>query len=151
MKNYNIIVVFDESREKVLLCRRCKEPYKGLLNFVGGKIEPGEDHLQAAYRELWEETAIPRETIELFHFMDFTYYEGPGQPKVSVQLEVYVGGLKGPAAVKGTENELYWCDARENMFDTTRYAGEGNMGHIMELLKQLPGVDSLFSQEDSHK
>lgn len=54
MQGYNIIVVFDERRERVLLCRRRKEPYKGLLNFVGGKIEPGEEGLAAAYRgSLW--------------------------------------------------------------------------------------------------
>ena len=58
MQGYNLIVVFDERRERVLLCRRRKEPYKGLLNFVGGKIEPGEEGLAAAYRELREETGL---------------------------------------------------------------------------------------------
>ena len=54
----NIIAVFDKEKEKVLVCRRRKNPYKGLLNFVGGKIEKEEDGLTAAYRELWEETGI---------------------------------------------------------------------------------------------
>ena len=58
----------------LLMCRRRKDPYKGLLNLVGGKIEPGEDGLGAAYRELQEETAISRDDIELFHLMDYTYY-----------------------------------------------------------------------------
>lgn len=140
MKEYNVIVVFDQSEEKVLLCRRRKEPYKGLSNFVGGKIEPGEDGLHAAYRELWEETSIAKEKIGLFHFMDFTYYKDPCHPDVDVRLEVYVGKLTGTVEIKGDENELYWCDAREDMFDTGRFAGQGNMGHIMALLKQLPGV-----------
>lgn len=140
MKNYNIIVVFDDKEENVLLCRRRKEPYKGLSNFVGGKIEPGEDGLRAAYRELWEETAITKEEIGLFHFMDFTYYKDPCDPDVDIRLEVYVGKLGGPVEVKGEENELYWCSAGEDMFDTTRFAGQGNMGHIMALLKQLSGV-----------
>ena len=63
MQGYNLIVVFDERREKVLLCRRRKEPYKGLLNFLGGKIEPGEEWLAAAYRELWEETGLTEADI----------------------------------------------------------------------------------------
>lgn len=42
MQGYNLIVVFSPDREKMLMCRRIKEPYKGLINFVGGKIEPGE-------------------------------------------------------------------------------------------------------------
>ena len=39
MQGYNLIVVFSEDRTKMLMCRRLKEPYMGLYNFVGGKIE----------------------------------------------------------------------------------------------------------------
>ena len=39
MQGYNVIVVFNEELTGVLMCRRTKEPYKGLSNFVGGKIE----------------------------------------------------------------------------------------------------------------
>ena len=131
MQGYNIVVVFDERRERVLLCRRRKEPYKGLLNFVGGKIEPGEEGLAAAYRELREETGLAEADISLFHFMDLTYYRG-----APCRLEVYAGRLKGPAQVRGEENQLIWQDAKEDMFDRTRFAGMGNMGHIMALLEQ---------------
>ena len=131
MQGYNLIVVFDKRRERVLLCRRRKEPYKGLLNFVGGKIEPGEEGLAAAYRELWEETGLAEADISLFHFMDLTYYRG-----APCRLEVYAGRLKGPAQVRGEENQLIWQDAKEDMFDRTRFAGMGNMGHIMALLEQ---------------
>ena len=41
MQGYNLIVVFSEDRTKMLMCRRLKEPYMGLYNFVGGKIEKG--------------------------------------------------------------------------------------------------------------
>lgn len=140
MKQFNIIVVFDENREHVLLCKRRKEPYKGLSNFVGGKIEPGEDGLHAAYRELWEETSITKEDIVLIHFMDFSYHYGK-----PCRLEVYAGQLHGPVKVKGDENELYWCNVDVNMFDASLFAGQGNMGHIMSLIKQieLPHVSTL--------
>ena len=39
MKKMNIIVVFDETIEHVLMCKRTKEPYKDMYNLVGGKIE----------------------------------------------------------------------------------------------------------------
>ena len=61
MKQYNIIIVFSQDRQRVLMCSRQKEPYKGVLNFVGGKIELGENHESAAYRELWEETSIAKQ------------------------------------------------------------------------------------------
>ena len=56
MKKLNVIVVFNKNLDKVLFCIRAKEPYKGLYNFVGGKVEKGESNNSAAYRELFEET-----------------------------------------------------------------------------------------------
>ena len=58
MTGYNLIVVFDPTGKKVLLCKRIKEPYLGLYNFIGGHIENGETGSNAAYRELFEETSI---------------------------------------------------------------------------------------------
>lgn len=49
----NCIVVFDKDKTKTLFCKRMKEPFKGTLNFVGGKVEPGESSEDAAYRELF--------------------------------------------------------------------------------------------------
>lgn len=131
MKNYNVIAVFDETGEKLLLCRRRKDPYKGLSNLVGGKIEAGEDGLEAAYRELREETSITEEDIRLVHLMDLVYYLS------ECRLEVYTGRLKRHVAVSGDENELYWSGLDENYFDMTRYAGMGNIGHILEEIRDV--------------
>lgn len=125
MQGYNIIVVFNESADKILMCKRIKNPYKGLSNFVGGKIEKGENGFDAAYRELEEETAITKNDIILSHLMDFTYYYE------DCYLEVYVGKLNKNVNVSGDENKLYWSELTQNFFDATRYAGEGNIGHIM--------------------
>jgi len=126
---YNVIWVFNPATGKVLMCKRRKEPYKGLYNLVGGKIEPGEDGLDAAYRELREETGIA--DIEIFHLMDFTYFLSG-----ACRVEVYFGRLGHEEAVCGDENELAWLDVSENFFDMTRFAGEGNIGHIYEIIKQ---------------
>ena len=74
MKRLNCIVVLNEDKTKLLFCKRKKDPFRGLYNFVGGKVEKGESGMTAAYRELYEETGIPSEEIPLFHFMDLTYY-----------------------------------------------------------------------------
>ncbi|MHC8521093.1 NUDIX hydrolase [Rossellomorea sp. H39__3] len=58
MKRYNLIVIFNESMDRVLLCRRRKDPYQGLSNFIGGKIEEGESGQAAAYREMEEESGL---------------------------------------------------------------------------------------------
>ena len=33
----NLVIVFNKNKDKVLMCQRRKDPYKGKLNFVGGK------------------------------------------------------------------------------------------------------------------
>ncbi len=129
MQGYNLIVVFSPDREKMLMCRRIKEPYKGLMNFVGGKIEPGESGFDAAYRELYEETEISRRDIELVHLMDFSY------PLDPCYVEVYAGQLKRETEPVGDENPLFWSGLDCDFFDMKQYAGEGNIGHIMEHVK----------------
>ena len=125
MKGYNIIVVFNKNADRMLMCKRVKDPYKGLSNFVGGKIEQGEDGMSAAYRELFEETAITKDDIKLTHLMDFTYH------MAGEYVEVYVGRLNKEFEVHGEENKLYWSTLDHDFFDPTLYAGEGNIGHIM--------------------
>lgn len=126
MQGYNVIAVYNETADRLLMCRRKKNPYKGLSNFVGGKIEIGEDGIQAAYRELEEETAITKKDIILSHLMDFTYHLD------DCYVEVYVGKLNKQVTVAGNENNLYWSETDGDFFDTTKYAGEGNIGHIIK-------------------
>ena len=51
MKKLNVILVFDKNENKILMCKREKEPYKGKFNLVGGKVEKNEEEIYAAYRE----------------------------------------------------------------------------------------------------
>lgn len=136
MQGYNLIVVYNKTMDKVLMCRQSHDPYEGMSNFVGGKIEPGEDGMTAAYRELEEETAITSEDISLTHFIDFTYHVA------DCYVEVYVGKLNKTVIVHGDENPLYWSDTDCDFFNTVEYAGEGNIGHIMVHINMF--LDQLF-------
>ncbi len=108
-----------------------KNPYKGLFNLVGGKIEVGESGFEAAYRELQEETGICKTQISLSHMMDFTYYNQ------DCYVEVYVGVLKENIVLKEEAHPLVWLMQDEDFFDMTRFAGEGNIGHMLEQVKQF--------------
>lgn len=121
MKKYNLILVFSPDRSKILVCLRKKAPHKGKLNFVGGKIEAGEESEAAAYRELFEETAISRDDIEISHLMDFTYC------KEDLLLEFWSGTLQHEKAVSGSENRLEWISADADFTDNSRFAGMGNI------------------------
>jgi ADP-ribose pyrophosphatase len=129
MQGYNVIMVYNKEKDRLLMCRRRRNPYKGLSNLVGGKIERGESGIDAAYRELQEETGITKEDITLHHLMDFTYYFQ------QCYVEVYVGKLHRDVEIAGDENELYWSDLNRNFFDMSLYAGEGNIGHMIEQVK----------------
>jgi 8-oxo-dGTP diphosphatase len=63
--------------------------------------------------------------------MDFKYFQ-----RDACRVEVYFGKLKADIEVSGDENELVWLDVNENFFDMNRFAGEGNIGHIYEIIKQ---------------
>lgn len=129
MRGYNVIAVFSPDRQKMLMCKRVKDPYKGLYNMVGGKIKQDENGYAAAYRELYEETGITQADIRIIHLMDFTY------PICDEYVEVYAGGLKREVTLREEKNPLLWVSTDENFFDMTKYAGEGNIGHIMEHIK----------------
>lgn len=125
MKKLNVIIVYNKEENKILMCKREKEPYKGKFNLVGGKVEPNEDELSAAYRELQEETGITNNDIKLTYIMNFQY-------KLSdMELEVFVGKLNKEVYLIEEVNKLYWIDKTENFFDFDKYAGEGNIGLML--------------------
>lgn len=129
MKKMNVIVVLNQRMENTLMCKRAKEPYIGMYNLVGGKIENENDGLNEAYRELEEETNIKKEDIDLIHFMNLTY------TKWDKELEVYYGILKNEVELIEKVNKLEWVSVNDDFFDMNRYAGEGNIGHIIEEIK----------------
>ena len=111
MKKLNVILVYNKEENKILMCKRKKEPYKGKFNLVGGKVEQGEDKLHAAYRELKEETGITENDIKLTNIMNFQYI------MQNMELEVYVGKLDKEIKLVEEVNKLYWIDKNENFFD----------------------------------
>ena len=129
MKRMNVIAVFDKNFEKILMCKRTKKPYMGMYNFVGGKIEKDNDGLNEAYRELEEETNIKKEDLDLIYFMNLIYV------KWDKELEVYYGKLNKEVELVEEVNKLEWINIDDNFFDMNKYAGEGNIGHIIEEIK----------------
>ncbi len=129
MRRLNLIVVFSISLDKVLFCIRAKEPYKGLYNFVGGKVEEGETNDDAAYRELFEETGISRNDIKLEHFMDLNYF------KYENNLQVYYGILKNDVTLVEEKNKLEWVLINDELLNNEKFAGNYNIPHIIRQIK----------------
>ena len=129
MKKLNLVVVFDKKMEKALFCIRAKEPYKGMYNFVGGKIEEGEENDEAAYRELFEETGISSKDIKLDHFMDLNYF------KYENNIQVYYGILEKNVKLVEEKNKLEWLTINDELLNIKKFAGNYNIAHIIEQIK----------------
>ena len=129
MRKLNLIVVFNEDLSKTLFCIRAKEPYKGLYNFVGGKVEENETNEEAAYRELFEETGISNKDVKLEHFMDLNYF------KYENNLQVYYGILKHEVDLVEEKNKLEWVAINEKLLDNSKFAGNYNIPHIIRQIK----------------
>lgn len=127
MERYSLIMVLNQEETEVLMCYRTGNPYKGLYNFVGGKIETGEDDLQSAYRELEEETGITTKDIKLEPFIDFTWHP------VNMEMKVFIGKINKPVILEEEKHPLEWISMKENFFDMKRFAGEGNIGHMVQI------------------
>ena len=62
--------------------------------------------------------------------MDFMY------PLDDCYVQVYAGVLRKTVALQEEVNALLWVPTRgEDFFSMARYAGEGNIGHIMEHIR----------------
>ena len=129
MKRYNVIAVYSPDETKLLMCRRAKNPYKGMLNFVGGKIEDGETDDAAAYRELREETGITADLIRLTHVMDFIYYH------TDIVLMLYAGRLRSDVQLTEEANQLLWVDRTEDFCYVNRFAGDCNIEHMLRQIE----------------
>lgn len=136
MEKFNCIIILNKEKTKLLFCKRTSNPYKGLYNFVGGKIEANESSIDAAYRELKEETGITKLDTRLEPFMDFIWHMH------NIHMEVYVGVLNREVTLIPEKHPLHWLDFTENFFDMNTFAGEGNIGHMIEILKITPQIFS---------
>lgn len=72
--------------------------------------------------------------------MDFQYEMS------NIELQVYVGKLNKEKSLVEEMNHLQWISIYENFYDMTKYAGEGNIYHILEQVKIYR--DRLFKVEE---
>ena len=127
MKRFNIVMVYDKDFKKILFCKRRKPPYAEKLNLPGGKWEEGETPLEAAYRELEEETGIKKNSITpLYHMIDFSYYNTNNLVEFYVcRLTEDVNLIEEPGG-----NKLVWIEIDGTDFgDDSIFAGDGNIHH----------------------
>jgi 8-oxo-dGTP diphosphatase len=101
-----LIFLFDQ-QNRVLLLKGSpqKRLWAGLYNGIGGHIEAGEDILEAAQRELFEETGISDLSLDLCGqiMVDVS-------PQVGVAIFVFKGEYHGTSLSPSDEGMLAWID-----------------------------------------
>lgn len=96
---------------KILLVKQFRYPYKEeLLELPAGKLNPGEDPMQTAIRELEEEGGIKADKVELM----FEVYPSPGYTDEIIRIYKAVGVTKTSAHLDDDEFlECLWVEKQE--------------------------------------
>ena len=84
MKRIRVSAAVIKDGDKILATERGYGEYKGLWEFPGGKVEPGEDDREALVREIGEEMDWAVTPTELLATVDYDY------PDFSLRLVAYL-------------------------------------------------------------
>jgi len=128
---YVICIVFDHDLKQVLLLKRNKDPYKGKLNGLGGKILAGESPDKAALREVLEESYFSIWDIEQFYWIMTIGY---GHVELNVYYMVLSSMHNKRDLVETREGKLMWYHINyiKSYFCYKDLAGEGNLLHFID-------------------
>lgn len=118
-----LAIVFNPEKNKVLMCwHRNQKSY----NFIGGKSQVAEDYDVTTYRELFEETGISRDDVELeFLRQESVACKVPGYKECWV-LHVMTGVLKHDVQLKAERNLLEWIPVTKHEVFQYESFGNGN-------------------------
>ncbi len=141
MKEYVIGIVFSFDSKELLLMRRKKDPYNGLINGIGGKVESNENHFEAMKREFVEESGLPVESINVIeHMMSITF---PNEI-----LHAYYIKLKSRVSIVVRENHegtYFWEKISNKLLDCNNeeLAGEGSLSYFIKFAQDIHIKDEI--------
>lgn len=95
-------------RGKILVLKRSKTSNNpNLLNFPGGSLESGENAIDCAYRELWEEAGIEANSVSLKD----SYFVSSGKKRI----HAFVFALNSVVKVKRNKesSKHYWMKPKK--------------------------------------
>ena len=94
------------------------------------------------YRELFEETGITKDDIRLFPMMELDY------PFLGYDLEIFFGFLERETELTEEVNPLTWVSADDDFTDMERYAGAGNITHMVNVIRLYRKEVEAYSDGD---
>jgi len=132
IKTCVVACIIDEM-DRVLLTRRCIEPFCGQWVMPGGKIDHGEPLLQALHREVLEEVGLEVHVDGLLDVYEHVGFGADNDHYVILYYRAHpLGGTLTPN--RGEVTEACWAGATE----LKRYDMTPGTRHILALL--FPGA-----------
>lgn len=121
MKNYRnpvpTVDIIVQQESNILLIKRKNDPFKDHLSLPGGFVNEGELVEEAARREMWEETSLTVEPIEILG----VYSDPNRDPRRHVLTLVWIAiVVNGIARSNDDSIEVQWLPL--NDIDSTRLA-----------------------------
>lgn len=139
---YTVCILFNRDLDSVLLVRKNRTAFKGMLNGPGGAVEPGETPYEGALREIYEETGLsPADLMplgmvrlaklgELWVPEDCKTNDGSG-----CLLHYYAGAVKPESLgkIRPAEEKLAWrprAEVESSGTDSAEFAGHGDLAYF---------------------
>lgn len=96
---------------KVLVAQRAKPPLTGIWSLPGGHIEPGEKAIEAAHRELDEETGIKADLKGIVDVKDVIVRHDDGSLRAHYVITAFYGvWLSGTAQPRSDAMAVEWVE-----------------------------------------
>ena len=134
---------------QILLQERKKQPYLGLLNIPGGKVEFAENTYDAGVRELYEESKLTAHSMELKVIDEIrTFYESK-EKFAHIMAFMYVcKEFSGILEQENQEGKMFWVSFEEIKKDaklhTKKYAIFPN---LIDVIDKIMNTSSIIVQE----
>ncbi|MDX1372279.1 MAG: NUDIX hydrolase [Nitrososphaeraceae archaeon] len=94
----------------ILLIKRKKDPYKDTLALPGGFVEYSETAEQAIIREIFEETSLKIQVLDILGI----YSDPKRDPRGHVMTIVFISKIHGGKELQGDDaKEIHWINLKE--------------------------------------
>lgn len=102
MKTIKVVAAIIHENGRILIGKRSYGEFKGLYEFPGGKVEPGETGEQAIRREIMEEMDVHIAVEKFFTNVQYDY------PHFHLDMDCYLCHLIDHHMVLDSHSEIQW-------------------------------------------
>ena len=119
--------------DRILLVERGREPLKGFWSLPGGALETGETLHEGIRREVFEETGLQVNPVEMFEIFERIIRDDDGRPEYHYVLMDYVCEVAGGALQAGDDvSKVHWFE--KDALNDLRLT-EGTLAVILKAFK----------------